>query len=852
MGQGGDSSRYGVRRGGGGGHQAGSARLRVARPVPRPPVIRRNGRRYSPGPLGWLARLVAAGLAMPLDLVLLGSAFGALYLATVLPDLPSLDGLRNVQYREPLRVYSADGALMAEFGVQRRQSVPFAAIPPLLVKAFLAAEDSRFFTHEGIDPKGLARAALEVARSGHPTQGGSTITMQLTRNLFLTPEKTLHRKVTELLLAQRVERELGKDEILELYLNKIFFGHRAYGISAAAELYYGKRLDDLTIAEMAMLAGIPKAPSTTNPITAPTAARARRDYILGRMLVLDYIDADQYHQAVTQPDIASLHRPPIDLSAGYAAEMVRREMIERYGEAVYGEGLRVYTTLDGRLQLAAQSALREGLLDYDRRHGYRGPEGRFDPAADPAAMDAFLASVPALPELNAGLVVSVEAKTAEVYLGQGRSVTIALEGIRWARPYRDENSRGRTPRRADDVLTAGDLIRVRRDGDDTWVLAQAPAVSGALLGLAPEDGAILALVGGYAFEVSAFNRAVDAQRQPGSSFKPFIYATALSRGWTPASLLRDEPIRVRLGRGRTWTPQNADGRTMGPIRLRVALAKSRNLATIDLLRSLGVAAAREHIARFGFASETLPKGLALALGTGEASPQQMAAGYAVFANGGYRVDPYLIERIESPEGNVLFEASQPRACSDCWARYGSTPAATRPLRSGRVAPSAERVLDPRVAYQMTSLLRDVIEDGTGRRALALGRSDVVGKTGTTNAVRDSWFCGYQKDVVAVAWMGFDGFTPLGRGEGGGRAALGVWMDFMGEALKDKPEATLDPPPGLVAVRIDKRTGAETDADGPNTIEELIPSEYHWMPLGSAPVSEPEPRTSVPALLDRLF
>lgn len=861
-----ESSRQAGRRHGGVGPRGGAARLRVTRPAPPRPVAKvPAARRRSPGPLGWLARLVAAGLAVPFDLALLGAAAAAVYLATIVPGLPSLAGLRDVQYREPLRVYSADGALMAEFGVQRRQPVAFAAIPPRLIQAFLAAEDSRFFAHEGIDPVGLARAALEVARSGRPTQGGSTITMQLTRNLFLTPEKTLHRKVAELILAQRLERALDKDEILEIYLNKIFFGHRAYGISAAAELYYGKRLADLTIAEMAMLAGIPKAPSALNPVTNPIAARARRDHILGRMLELGSIDADQYRQAVTQPDIAYLHRRPIELAAGHAAEMARREMVERYGEAVYGEGLRVYTSIDGRLQLAAQAALRDGLLDYDRRHGYRGSEGRFEPAVTPtvteAAMDAFLAAVPALPELRAGVVVAVGATTAEVYLGEGRSATLPRAGLEWARPYRNEDSRGPAPRRPSEAVAVGDLIRLRQDGDGGWSLAQAPAVTGALVAIAPENGAILAVVGGYAFEASAFNRAVDARRQPGSSFKPFVYATALSRGWTPASLLRDEPIRIPQSRGRTWAPRNADGRTLGSIRLRVALAKSRNLATIDLLRDLGVAAAREHIERFGFAPETLPNGLSLALGTGEASPLQMAAGYAVFANGGYRVSPYLIQRIEAPDGTVLFAADPPRACSDCWARYGDTPAATRPLAVGTAASgpaTAERVLDPRVAYQMTSLLRDVIEDGTGRRALALKRSDVVGKTGTTNAVRDSWFCGYQKDLVAVAWMGFDGFTPLGRGESGGRAALGVWMDFMGEALKDKPEAVLDPPPGLVRVRIDRRTGAETDADGPNTIEELIPSEYHWLPLGAAPdpvgepLAEPEPPVSVPALLDRLF
>lgn len=808
------------------------------------------------GVFDWLARLVAAGLALPSDLLLLALLVAVPFAHFALSDLPETTGLRDVRYQEPLRIYSADGSLMAEFGIQRREPVGFDDIPPLLVKAFLAAEDSRFFAHAGVDLLGLLRAAREVARAGRLSQGGSTITMQLTRNLFLTPEKTLQRKMRELLLALRVEQTLTKTEILELYLNEIFFGHRAYGISAAAELYYGKRLVDLTLAEMAMLAGIPQSPSTGNPVTDPERALARRDHVLDRMRALAYIDAEAHGRARGQPDVARLHRPPPELAAGYLAEMARQELVGRFGDDVYRRGWHVYTTVDPRLQLDAQAALRKGLRDYDRRHGYRGPEARLDPAPrDRAARDAALATMTPLPGLRAGIVVAVSAERAEVYVGQGQAIGLTRAQVDWARPYVDEDRRGKAPVRLDQVVAVGDLIRLQRTPAGDWSLAQAPAVSGALLALAPQDGAILALVGGYAYRVSAFNRAVDARRQPGSSFKPFIYAAALDQGWSPASLVRDEPIRVPQARGKVWAPRNADHKTLGPVRLRVALVKSRNLATIHLLDQLGIETARAFIPRFGFAPEALPRGLSLALGAGETSPLELARGYAVFANGGYRVTPHLIQRIEDASGAVLFEAHPPRACSDCWSRYGDLPVRTQPVSVSGAAPTAERVLAPRIVFQMDSMLRDVIQRGTGQRAKRLVRSDIAGKTGTTNAVRDSWFCGYQKDFVAVAWMGFDEFTPLGRREYGGRAALDIWADFMAAALDGKPEARLDPPPGLVRVQIDARTGAEVLAPGPGRVEEYLREESLWRTgLGpERPLLGPaEHQPGVAELLEGLF
>lgn len=816
----------------------------------------RKGSAGRTGVLGWLARLVAAGLALPSDLLLLAALVVVPVVHFGLSDLPETTGLREIRYQEPLRIYSADGSLMAEFGVQRREPVDFKDIPPLLINAFLAAEDSRFFEHSGVDPLGLLRAAIEVARTGRLSQGGSTITMQLARNLFLTPEKTLQRKVRELLLALRVEQTLSKTEILELYLNKIFFGHRAYGISAAAELYYGKRLADLTIAEMAMLAGIPQSPSTSNPVTDPEQALARRDHVLDRMLALGDIDAEAHARARRQPDIAYLHRPPPELEAGYLAEMARQELVRRFGEDVYRRGWHVYTTVDPRLQIRAQDALRKGLRDYDRRHGYRGPEARLGPAQmGRAARDAALEAVMPLPGLRAGVVVAASAERAEVYLGNGQAIELSRAQVRWARPYVDEDRRGPAPVRVDQALAVGDLIRLQPTSAGDWSLGQAPAVNGALVALAPEDGAILALVGGHGYRQSAFNRAVDARRQPGSSFKPFIYATALEQGWSPASLVRDDPIRVPQARGEVWAPRNADHKTMGPVRLRVGLVKSRNLATIHLLDQLGIETARAFIPRFGFAPEALPAGLSLALGAGETSPLELAGGYAVFANGGYRVTPHWIQRIEDAAGAVLFEARPPRACSDCWSRYGDSPARTQPASVSGSAPTAERVLAPRIVFQMDSMLRDVIERGTGQRAKRLQRSDLAGKTGTTNAVRDSWFCGYQKDLVAVAWMGFDDFTPLGRREYGGRAALDIWADFMAAALEGKPEARLDPPPGLVRVQIDARTGAEVFGTAPGTIEEFLRQKVRRRaapglePAWSREVVGPQ---SVAELLDALF
>ena len=824
-----------------------------------------NGVQSRPGSRSasrWFFQLVGSGLGTPLQVLTLGLVGAGVFVGVTLPELPDVQTLRNVQFQEPLRVYSADGRLIGEFGIERRRPVSIRQIPPLIIDAFLATEDSRFFEHRGIDTQGLGRALLSYLTTGEKAQGGSTISMQLTRNFFLSPEKTFQRKLAEVLLTLHVEQTLTKEEILELYLNQIFFGHRAYGISAAASFYYDKPLDQLGIAEAAMLAGIPKAPSTNNPITNPERALERRDYILGRMLELGYIDAGQHAVAIAAPDTAQAHRRGPELEAGYMAEMARGEIVRFYGEDAINRGYRVTTTLEPRLQLAAQEAVRGALRQYDRRHGYRGPEATLDIAGLSAAeLDTRLDEVTRIPGLTAGLVTQVSSSGAQVYIGRGERVELTRQALSWARTQRNlarwQGAKRRGPNAV--AVAVGDLVRLTRSPKGDWTLSPIPAVSGALVALDPHDGAVRALVGGYAFSDSKFNRAVDMRRQPGSSFKPFVYAAALDKGWTPASLLRDQA--VKLTGNERWNPKNADHKELGPISMRKALALSRNLASINLLQSIGLEEAQTYIRRFGFDTPALPLGLSMVLGTGELSPVKLAEGYAVFANGGYHVTPYFIQRIEDGDGQVVFEAKPVRACADCWYRTGEKSATTRGL-AAQGQGLAERVIDPRTAYQMTSLLREVVERGTGTRAKKLDRPDIVGKTGTTNDIRDSWFAGYQAEFVTIAWMGFDDFGKLGRGEEGGKAALGMWVDFMEEALKDRPVATLEPPAGLVEVRVDPARGVETKAK--SGVVELVQEEYRETLLGPEPVKVAAPNTggarknegsnqrSAPRVMDDLF
>ena len=634
----------------------------------------------------WFSRLLLLGLSLAIlgILAVVGVLAGAyLYLE---PRLPEVDSLREVRLQVPLRVYSSDGALISEFGEKRRVPLGYDEMPERLVQAILAAEDSNFFNHTGVDFRGLARAALQLAMTGERRQGGSTVTMQVARNFFLTPEKTYTRKLSEIFLALRIEQSLSKQEILELYLNKIYLGHRAYGVGAAAHVYYGKTIDELGLAQTAMIAGLPKAPSRYNPVTNPSRALERRNYVLDRLLALGRISQEEHRTARAEPVTASVHAAEIEVEAPYVAEMVRAELYERFGEEAYAGGYRVETTVDAELQQAANRALRKALDAYDRRHGWRGPGDRVpDPPRDPLGLDALLEARDPVGELRPAVVTAVEEKSIEVYLGQGRRLTIGWEGLKWARPYIDPDHRGPEPKRAADVVQAGDIVRVlplepeakdeeAAEGEPGWRLAQVPAVSGAFVALDPNNGAIQALTGGYDFFASKFNRAIQARRQPGSGFKAFVYSAALEAGYTAASLINDAPVVYHdAAQDELWRPKNYSGRFFGPTRLRQALTKSRNLVSIRLMRDMGVEHAVDHITRFGFDREQLTHNLSLALGSSEVTPLQMARGYAVLANGGYLIDPYFIRRIEDGEGNLVYQARPRVVCDDCpSAREGVT------------------------------------------------------------------------------------------------------------------------------------------------------------------------------------
>jgi penicillin-binding protein 1A len=751
-----------------------------------------------------LRRIWVFLLYLMLTGIFLTAVGAAILYIQIEPQLPSIDALRDVQLQEPLRVYSRDRQLLAEFGEKRRTPVTIDDVPPLLVKAFLAAEDDTFFSHSGVDFPGLASAAIELLRTGEKRRGGSTITMQVARNYFLSSEKTYLRKLTEILLAFRIERSLTKNEILELYFNKIYLGQRAYGVQAAARVYYGQDISDLSVARMAMIAALPKAPSRVNPISNPEAAKDRRDYIIGRMHQLGYIDLATRAAALAEPDGARLHKTGSLANAPYVAEMVRDEMVTRYGPDAYSSGFEVITTIDVVRQDAANRALRNGLQAYTQRHGYRGPvvsAGTATPV-DTETRRALLARHPPVGDLLAAMVTRVAGQSAEVLLADGTEHTLDWDGLSWARPYKSVDRMGAAPQQADKILTVGDIVYINQDNKGNWRLAQVPEVGGALVSLRTQDGAIEALVGGYDFSHSKFNRVTQARRQPGSSFKPIIYSAALEKGFTPASMINDAPVVFDDPMlESTWRPENYSGKFYGPTRLREALYRSRNLVSIRILRSIGAAYAATYAERFGFSADSLPHDLTLALGSASATPLQMARAYAVLANGGYLVKPYLIQRIHDATGNVIFSATPSVVCEHCPASMDVISRdAVEPL------PLADRVLTPQNAWLMNSMMRDVIQRGTGVRAKSLGRQDLAGKTGTTNDQMDGWFSGFNEQVVTTAWVGFDTPAPLGRGETGGRSALPVWIDYMAVALKGMPESVRKPPEGLVTVRIDPATG----------------------------------------------
>ena len=769
-------------------------------------------------------------------------ALGVGYLILV-PQLPSTEHLKDVSLQVPLRIYAASGELIAEFGEVRRIPVKLAEVPKPMLQAVLAAEDDRFYTHPGVDYQGLLRASFYLLATGEKKQGGSTITMQVARNFFLSNEKTYLRKLNEILLALKIEGELSKDEILELYLNKIYLGNRSYGIAAAAQFYYGATLDQLSVSQMAMLAGLPKAPSKYNPVANLARATERRNYVLERMNSLGYLSDQDYQAALATVETAKPHSQVIELEAPYLAEMVRAEMLKRYGEGAYTGGFKVVTTLDATLQKTANAALRTSLVEYDTRHGYRKPERHFDiPAASGAPeWNRLLAEVPSVGGLLPALVIKVEGQTASVYHPRTGLVEIAWSGLSWARPYIDENKRGPSPKLAADILAVGDVIRIVQSSEGQWRLTEIPKVQGAFISLIPANGAINSLVGGFSFYRSGFNRVTQAERQPGSSFKPFLYSAALEKGFTPATIINDAPIVVEDGNlGDAWRPENYGGKFNGPTRLRDALAHSRNLVSIRVLRAIGIDYAIDYITRFGFKREQLQHvgGLSLALGSSENTPIELAQAYTVFANGGYRVDPYFTERIEGPNGETLMQTEPVTLCTNCAAApVDETPqaqveadikaeASAMPVAVVTPAGSAnskvaKRVISPENVYLMTSMMQDVIRVGTAVRALQLGRKDLAGKTGTTNEQRDAWFAGFNSDIVAVAWVGFDEHNPLGDLETGGHTALPAWIYFMQTALKGKPEKPYVQPPGIITVRIDPQTGELVSDNDPHAITEFF-------------------------------
>lgn len=727
------------------------------------------------------------------------------------PALPSLEILTDYRPNIPLRVYSAEGTLIGEFGKERRALIKINEVPDLMKKAILAAEDERFYEHGGVDYIGVLRAALSNFSSGGVKQGASTITMQVARNFFLTKEKTLSRKFNEMMLAFKIEHNLSKDDILELYINQIYLGQRAYGFSTASQIYFGKPLDQLSISEMAMLAGLPKAPSIFNPIVNPKRAKLRQMYVLRRMHELSFIDDATFETAQIEPIVAKRTSQEFSVKSDYLAEMVRQVMYDRFQEEAYSQGFNVYTTIRQLDQKAAYESLRRGVIDYDRRHGYRGPEGYINLSNDITEefLEEALQEVADSDDLLPAVVQTVTAKNITAYVKGGQIATVTGEGLKFAQQMLSDKL---APNQR---IRAGSLIRVQLDAKGEWQIAQLPQVESAFVSANPRDGAIYSLVGGFDFNRNQFNHVTQAWRQPGSSFKPFIYSAALEKGFTPASIINDAPLvidSIETG-NEPWYPKNYDDKFEGPMRMRTGLIKSKNLISIRILQAIGPVYARDYITKFGFDKEKHGAYLTMALGAGSVTPMQLLTGYSVFANGGYKITPYFIQRIEDAQGKVLEQAGPVKAGND-----------------------AERVIDVRNAYTMVSMMQDVVRHGTAIRAMQLGRSDLAGKTGTTSDSLDAWFCGFHPTLVGISWIGFDNPRSLGDKETGGGAALPMWMGYMEKILPGVPDAVYTMPENMVAARINDN--GRRDPNG-NRMEyfykEFLPSEQ-IEPAG--PVSNP--------------
>ncbi len=785
-------------------------------------------------------RVLAACAGAVICITLLGAYALACSYVYLVTSLPSIESMRNVELQVPLRVYTRSGALIAQIGEQRRIPVTYDQIPELVKHAFLAAEDERFFEHHGIDYFGVVRAVLVDVVSGDKSQGASTITMQAARNMFLSLDKTARRKLQETFVTYRMEHEFTKQEIFGLYLNVIFFGQRAYGVAAAAEAFFGKTLDQLDVAEAATIAGLPKAPSRYNPITDPDAAAARRSYVLRRMREQGYIDAATAEAANKEPMQARAHAPLFDVEAPYVAEMARLELRQRFGPSAESAGYKVYTTIDGRLQGDANRAVRVGLIEYDRRRGWRGPAGHVDlPAHGEPDYDDLVDEYAAIGNLAPAVVLAVADKSAKAYVKSVGPVEIDWDGLSWAHKQLRNEQVGPAPKDAGQILARGDVVYVVTDNKGHAQLAQIPEAQSALVALDPNDGSVVALVGGFDYFTNKYNRVTQARRLPGSGFKPFLYSAALEHGFTPATVLLDAPI-VLDGNGTedSWRPENFEREFGGPTRLREALVHSRNLVSIRVLKEIGISTAIDYVQRFGFDPKTMPHDLTLALGTLEVTPLDLAAAYAVFANGGYRVQPYFIERIEDASGQVVWRAAPKRVCAQCEqtaapgvpGEPGAEAVRVADTGHGEPAPlaaadAAPRVISAQNAYVMDDMMADVIKRGTGVRARSLGRSDIAGKTGTTNEAKDTWFNGFTPNLVATVWVGFDQERPLGESEEGSRTALPIWINFMGEALKGVTEQRRPMPDGIVTLRISPETGTLVSAENPNGMPELFMADH---------------------------
>ena len=793
-----------------------------------------------------------------LGLVLIGAiasiagVIGAYFF--VAPGLPAAEAIRNIPLQVPLRVFSRDGYLISEIGERRRIPITFGDLPQHVVDAFVSAEDRRFFEHPGIDYQGIVRAFFRLLQSGEISGGGSTLTQQLARDYFLSREQLFTRKLREAFLAYKIEQEFTKQQIMALFLNKMFFGQRAYGVAAAAQVYFNKSLANISVAEAATLAGVLPAPSRYNPVSSAANATVRRDYVLGRMHDLGYISAVEYADAMATPMMSKLHGAAIELSAPYIAEMVRREMLGRFGEATYTAGYQVVTTLDSRLQRAANYALRNGLLEFTRRRGYRGPLGHVDLGAElletpfgewpvevRELLDQYVAG-----GLAAALVTALnEDNSADIIFGNGVAATLPWRGISWAKPFVDRATTGPEPEAVTDVLAVGDVIIVMPTADNSYALAQVPEAQAAVVSIDPADGAVSSLAGGFDFATSKFNRATQAFRQPGSSFKPFIYSAALEHGNTPATVVLDAPVVINSSElEAVWRPINYSGRFYGPTRMREALVRSMNLVSVRLLLfETGVGNAVEHIRKFGFGDAALPRNGSLALGGGNATPLDMVQGYATIANGGHAIRPYVIDAIFGADGKSLYRAEPLVVCEACEARPDFVfddelpqqlpleemaevaldyrpDAATAPELFAAVK-AAPRVISAQNAYLIQDMMRDVIQRGTGRRARVLGRSDLSGKTGTSNDQRDAWFGGFNADLAAIVWVGYDDDLPLGPGEEGSRTALPIWIEFARRALRGVPEHQMPMPDGIVSVLIDRETGCPARAGQSNVVFEVF-------------------------------